>query len=112
ASRLKDPMRRWKLSPMDLESIVRWEDYSRAKDQMFVHTDIPESPWYVVEADDKRRARINMMSHLLQSIPFTDVQRVPLTLPKRPAPTGYRRSPKEMQTFVPDVAARLVDGAS
>ncbi|MFZ5871162.1 MAG: polyphosphate kinase 2, partial [Actinomycetota bacterium] len=90
ASRLKDPMRRWKLSPMDLESIVRWEDYSRAKDQMFVHTDIPESPWYVVEADDKRRARINMISHLLQSIPFTDVQRVPLTLPKRPAPTGYR----------------------
>ncbi len=66
-SRLSDPMRQWKLSPMDLESIDRWEDYSRAKDEMFVHTDIPEAPWYVVEADDKRRARINMIAHLLST---------------------------------------------
>ncbi|MGO9298385.1 MAG: polyphosphate kinase 2, partial [Streptosporangiaceae bacterium] len=64
-SRLEDPMRRWKLSPMDLESISRWEDYSRAKDEMFVHTDIPEAPWMVVDSDDKRRARINMIAHLL-----------------------------------------------
>ena len=63
-------MRRWKLSPMDLESITRWEDYSRAKDEMFVHTDIPEAPWYVVESDDKRRARINMIAHLLSTIPY------------------------------------------
>src|SRR5215467_9210167 len=64
-SRRDDPMRRWKLSPMDLESIRRWEDYSQAKDEMFVHTDTSDSPWYVVEADDKRRARINMIAHLL-----------------------------------------------
>lgn len=111
-SRLKDPMRHWKLSEMDLESIVRWEDYSRAKDDMFIHTDIPESPWFVVEADDKRRARINMMSHLLDSIEFTDVQRVPLHLPPRPAPRGYERAPRESQMFVPDVAADLLTKGS
>src|SRR5207247_4170855 len=72
-SRLDDPMRRWKLSTMDLESITRWEDYSRAKDEMFVHTDIPEAPWYVVESEDKRRARINMIAHRLGSIPQVDV---------------------------------------
>ena len=66
-SRLGDPLRQWKLSPMDVESIKRWEDYSRAKDEMFVHTDIYECPWYVVEADDKRRARINMIAHLLST---------------------------------------------
>ena len=66
-SRLDDPLRRWKLSPMDVESIKRWEDYSRAKDEMFVLTDIPEAPWYVVEADDKRSARINMIAHLLST---------------------------------------------
>ena len=68
-SRLRDPMRQWKLSPMDLESITRWEDYSRAKDEMLVHTDIPESPWYIVEGDDKRRARLNMIHHLLSTHP-------------------------------------------
>ena len=67
-------MRRWKLSPMDLESITRWEDYSRAKDEMFIHTDIPEAPWHVVESEDKRRARINMIAHLISSIPYHDVQ--------------------------------------
>ena len=89
-SRLEDPMRRWKLSPMDLESITRWEDYSRAKDEMFVHTDIPEAPWYVVESDDKRRARINMIAHLLSTVPYHDVQRPPLKLPHRPAVPGLR----------------------
>src|SRR4029434_4503912 len=68
-SRLEDPMRSWKLSPMDLESITRWEDYSRAKDELFVHTDIPEAPWYVVESEDKRTARINMIAHLLATVP-------------------------------------------
>jgi polyphosphate kinase 2 len=106
-SRLSDPMRQWKLSPMDLESITRWEDYSRAKDEMFVHTDIPEAPWYVVEADDKRRARLNMIAHLLSSVPYIDVRQVPLSLPRRPPPRGYERTPREMQTYVPDHAATL-----
>ncbi|WP_227425734.1 polyphosphate kinase 2 [Pengzhenrongella sicca] len=107
-SRLDDPMRRWKLSPMDLESISRWEDYSRAKDQMMVHTDIPEAPWYVVESDDKRRARINMISHLLSTLPYTEVQRLPLALPARPPSTGYVRPPRDTQTYVPDHAGSLL----
>jgi polyphosphate kinase 2 len=107
-SRLEDPMRRWKLSPMDLESITRWEDYSRAKDEMFVHTDIPEAPWNVVDSDDKRRARINMIAHLLSTIPYHDVQRLPLSLPGRPPSGGYIRAPMDMQTFVPDHAADVI----
>ena len=87
-SRLHDPMRSWKLSPMDLESITRWEDYSRAKDEMFVHTDIPEAPWYVVESDDKRRARINMIAHLLVRSPTTRCKQPSLKLPPRPASQG------------------------
>ncbi len=106
-SRLRDPMRQWKLSPMDLESVTRWEDYSRAKDEMFVHTDIPEAPWNVVESDDKRRARINMIAHLLSAVPYHDVQRMPLSLPPRPPAQGYQRAPKDMQTYVPDHAAEL-----
>ena len=92
---------------MDLESVTRWEDYSRAKDEMFVHTDIPEAPWNVVESDDKRRARVNMIAHLLSSIPYHHVQRVPLSLPPRPASKGYIRAPREMQTYVPDHAREL-----
>jgi polyphosphate kinase 2 len=107
-SRLQDPMRRWKLSPMDLESISRWEEYSRAKDEMFLHTDIPEAPWYVVESEDKRRARINMIAHLISTLPYYEVQRPPLELPPRPPSTGYRRIPREMQTLVPDHADTLV----
>ncbi|HZO63362.1 MAG TPA: polyphosphate kinase 2 [Kribbellaceae bacterium] len=106
-SRLEDPMRRWKLSSMDLESISRWEDYSRAKDEMFVHTDIPEAPWYVVESEDKRSARINMITHLLSTIPYHEVQRPPLELPPRPPSRGYERPPREQQTRVPDHADRL-----
>jgi polyphosphate kinase len=106
-SRLDDPMRRWKLSPMDLESISRWEDYSRAKDDMFVHTDIPEAPWHVVESDDKRRARINMIAHLLSTIPYHDVKLAPLRLPPRPPSKGYVRVPRDMQSYVPDHAAHL-----
>src|ERR1700716_2927467 len=106
-ARLDDPMRRWKLSPMDLESISRWEDYSRAKDEMYVQTDIPEAPWYVVESDDKRRARINMIAHLLSTIPYHDVKLSPLRLPPRPPSKGYERTPREMQTQVPDHAAQL-----
>jgi polyphosphate kinase len=106
-SRLEDPMRRWKLSPMDLESITRWEDYSRAKDEMFIHTDIPEAPWYVVESEDKRSARINMIAHLLSTLPYHEVQRRPIDLPPRPPSKGYERTPREMQTQVPDYAAAL-----
>jgi polyphosphate kinase 2 len=106
-ARLDDPMRQWKLSAMDLESVTRWEDYSRAKDEMFVHTDIPEAPWYVVDSEDKRRARINMMAHLLSTIGYHDVQRRPLTLPPRPRSSGYVRAPRDSQTFVPDHAASL-----
>ena len=109
-SRLEDPMRRWKLSPMDLESITRWEEYSRAKDQMLIHTDIPEAPWYVVESDDKRRARLNMIHHLLSTIDYEEVQRPPLKLPKRPPSTGYRRPPRDTQTYVPDYAHTLLEG--
>jgi polyphosphate kinase 2 len=108
--RLSDPMRRWKLSPMDLESISRWEDYSRAKDEMFVHTDIPEAPWSVVESADKRRARINMIAHLLSTVAYHDVQQRPLQLPPRPRSQGYVRAPREMQTYVPDHAAALAGG--
>jgi polyphosphate kinase 2 len=107
AGRLSDPMRRWKLSPMDLESITRWEDYSRAKDEMFVHSDIPEAPWYVVESADKRRARINMISHLLSTVAYHDVRQRPLKLPPRPKSQGYVRAPRDMQTYVPDHAAEL-----
>ncbi|HTA10154.1 MAG TPA: polyphosphate kinase 2 [Streptosporangiaceae bacterium] len=111
-SRLDDPMRRWKLSPMDLESITRWEDYSRAKDEMFVHTDIPEAPWYVVDSADKRRARLNMMAHLLSTVSYHDVQRQPLELPQPPKSTGYVRAPRESQTFVPDYVAELLAAGS
>jgi polyphosphate kinase 2 len=110
-SRLNDPMRRWKLSGMDLESITRWEDYSRAKDEMFVHTDIPEAPWHVVESDDKRRARINMIAHLLSTIPYHAVQLPGLKLPPRPASQGYVRAPRDMQAYVPDHAAELLPAA-
>jgi polyphosphate kinase 2 len=108
-SRLEDPMRRWKLSPMDLESVTRWEDYSRAKDQMMVHTDIPEAPWWVVESDDKRKARLNMINHLLSTIDYHEVKRMALTLPPRPSSsTGYVRPPRDTQHYVPDHAASLL----
>jgi polyphosphate kinase 2 len=107
-SRLDDPLRRWKLSPMDLQSIKHWEDYSRAKDEMFVHTDIPEAPWNVVESEDKRRARINMIAHLLGSIPYHKVKLPALHLPERPPSTGYQRTPRDLQNFVPDHTAELL----
>jgi polyphosphate kinase len=96
---------------MDLESITRWEDYSRAKDEMFVHTDIPEAPWHVVESDDKRRARINMIAHLLGTIPYHQVKQPSLKLPPRPASQGYIRTPRDMQAFVPDHAAEILAAA-
>ncbi len=106
-ARLGDPLRTWKLSPIDLQSIERWEDYSRAKDEMFARTDVPRSPWFVVDGDDKRRARINMISHLLSKLPFADVEPPHLALPRRPAPRGYQRPPQGQQNHVPDVTAAL-----
>jgi polyphosphate kinase 2 len=105
--RLEDPLRRWKLSPMDLESITHWEAYSRAKDEMMVHTDITDSPWHVVESDDKRRARLNTIAHLLSSVPYHEVPPPVLELPDRPGSTGYQRTPRDLQTYVPDHTARL-----
>jgi hypothetical protein len=100
-------MRQWKLSAIDMESITRWEDYSRAKDEMMVHTDIPEAPWYVVESDVKRRARLNMMAHLLSTLPYTEAPPPAIKLPKRPPSTGYVRTPREHATYVPDHCATL-----
>jgi polyphosphate kinase len=100
--RMQDPARRWKLSPMDIESRQRWQDFSRAKDDMFVHTDIPEAPWYVVEADVKKRARLNCMRHLLSLIPYRDLTPPPFELPERPLDNSYERPPISEQTFVPD----------
>lgn len=108
-SRMDDPMRRWKLSPTDLESITRWEDYSRAKDEMFVHTDIPQARWHVVESEDKRSARINMIHHLLKSIPYERVPKPEITLPERPASTGYRRTERALQLEVPDHFGRVIN---
>ncbi|MEV5508155.1 polyphosphate kinase 2 [Streptomyces orinoci] len=105
--RLADPTRSWKLSAMDLESITRWEAYSRAKDEMFQHTDTRHAPWYVVESDDKRSARINMIAHLLSTVPYHDVPGPALQLPPRPPATGYRRPPRDRQRHVPDHAAGL-----
>ncbi len=108
-SRLADPMRRWKLSATDLESVTRWEDYSRAKDQMMVHTDIPEAPWWVIDSDDKRRSRLNMIAHLLGSIDYQAVEPPHVELPERPPSTGYIRPPRDTQRYVPDHAATLGD---
>ena len=110
-SRLDDPMRQWKLSPMDREAILRWEDYSRAKDDMFMQTDTAESPWYVVEAEDKRRARINMIAHLLSSIDYTEVRTEQVTLPERPKAVNYTRPPRELFRYVPDHASILLKGS-
>jgi polyphosphate kinase 2 len=102
-ARLTDPRRRWKLSPMDLESRKRWIDYSKAKDDMFVHTDIMDCRWNVVNADDKRRARLNCISHLLSSIPYHSVEVPDLSLPNRQSGTEYVRPPITDQAFVPDL---------
>ncbi|RMF65973.1 MAG: polyphosphate kinase 2 [Cyanobacteria bacterium J069] len=103
-SRTLDPARRWKLSPMDLESRDRWVKYSQAKDTMFAHTNIPEAPWFTVEADDKKRARLNCLHHVLSKIPYVDMTPEQMELPPRQiAPQNYVRSPRNEQFFVPYV---------
>ena len=101
-SRLNDPARRWKLSPMDLESRDRWVDFSRAKDEMFARTNIPEAPWFTVEADDKRRARLNCMCHLLSKVPYKDMTPKAVKLPPRRTEGTYKRPPLNEQFFVPN----------
>ena len=102
-ARIDDPLRQWKLSPMDLESRRRWEDYTRAKEAMLERTHIAEAPWWVVDADNKRRARLNCIHHLLQQIPYEDVTPAPLKLPPRQPDTGYERPPISEQKFIPQV---------
>ncbi len=101
-SRITDPTKRWKLSPMDLESRRRWVEYSKAKDSMFAHTDIKQAPWYVVEAEVKKRARLNCIRHFLSLIPYEDLTPEPIELPPRTAGTSYVRPPKAEQNLVPD----------
>ncbi len=104
AQRLNDPTKHWKLSPMDLESLTRWVEYSKAKDEMFSYTDIKEAPWYVVNADNKRIARLNLIRHLLNTIPYKDMKRDKIELPPRSkrGMGGYVRPPMTQQTFVPE----------
>jgi polyphosphate kinase 2 len=102
-ARIEDPTKRWKLSPMDLQSRSRWVEYSMAKDEMFAHTDIKQAPWYVVNGDDKKRARLNVIHHLLSLIPYEDLTPEPIVLPPRQPDSGYVRPPITDQTFVPEV---------
>lgn len=102
-ARMEDPTKRWKLSPMDLQSRARWVEYSKAKDTMFAYTDIKQAPWYVVNADDKRRAHLNVISHLLSLIPYEDLTPEEMQLPPRQQEIGYVRPPITDQTFVPNV---------
>lgn len=106
-ARMRDETKRWKLSEMDLEARSRWVDYSKAKDIMFQYTDRETSPWYVIESDVKRNARINCISHLLSMIPYKELAYQKLKLPKRQENHGYVRPPQDAQRYVPDVASTL-----
>lgn len=108
-ARVTDPLRRWKLSETDLYSRTRYIDYSRAKDDMFVHTDIPEAPWFVVEADDKRKARLNCIAHLLSKVDYEPKEQPVIEIPPRQAADGYERPPRDIYTNVPDHAAAILD---
>jgi polyphosphate kinase 2 len=101
-ARLDDPTKRWKLSPMDLQSRARWVEFSMAKDEMFRHTDIKQAPWHVVNADSKKRARLNVIRHLLSLIPYEDLTPEPIALPPRQPDKGYVRPPMEEQSFIPE----------
>jgi polyphosphate kinase len=108
-ARRKDPVRQWKLSPMDVESLTRWDDYSRARDEMMAYTDKPHSPWFLVESDIKKHARLNMMAHLLSTIDYRDVKLPKVKLPDHPVVSGdYQRPPRELSTYVDDHVATLI----
>ena len=100
-SRIKDPLKRWKFSPMDLESRARWLEYSKAKDDMFAHTDTKQVPWYVVNADNKKKARLNCIDHILSQIPHQKMKYESIELPPLPQHAGYVRPPMKYQTFIP-----------
>ncbi len=100
--RIEKPTKRWKLSPMDLQSRAKWVEYSRAKDEMFKYTDIKQAPWYVVASDDKKRARLNVISHLLSLIPYEDLTPEPIEFPPEQKNKGYVRPPMTDQTFIPE----------
>ena len=102
-NRIQDPTRRWKLSPMDLEARAKWVEYSKAKDRMMEHTDIKQAPWYVVNADVKKHARLNVINHLLSMIPYEDLTPEPIKLPPRQDTIGYVRPPMDEQTFIPQI---------
>lgn len=104
-SRNEDMTRRWKLSPMDMASRIKWVEYSKAKDDMFKFTDTKQSPWFVVNADDKKMARLSCISHLLKQIPYEDLTPAPMELPPRQEDSGYVRPPMSDQTFVPEYAS-------
>ncbi len=99
--RIHDPLKQWKLSPMDLQSRVRWEDYTRAKEQMFTRTNIPEAPWYIVEGNDKKRARLNCIDHLLQQVPYEPVPHQEIALPDRVFDPNYERKTLPPELYVP-----------
>ncbi len=101
--RIHDPMKQWKLSPMDLESRVRWEHYTKAKEEMFDRTNIPEAPWYIVEGNDKKRARLNCIDHLLRQVPYTEVPHEAITLPERVFEPNYERRVLPDELYVPEV---------
>lgn len=101
--RIENPSKRWKISEMDLEARNRWVDYSRAKDDMFKYTDIKQAPWFVVESHDKRRARLNCISHLLSQIPYEDLRLEPMKLPALQSDQHYIRPPRSDQTYVPEI---------
>ena len=107
--RNNDPAKRWKLSPIDLEARSRWVEYSIAKDEMFTYTDTRQSPWFVVNADDKRRARLNCISHLLSRITYEDLTPEPIELPPQQPDIGYVRTPRSDQNFVPDLYAEMIE---
>ena len=102
-NRINDPVRRWKLSPVDVQGRSRWVDFSKAKDTLFAHTDIKQAPWYVVDADSKKAARLNCISHLLSLIPYETVPWEDVELPERQSGVGYVRPPISDQTFVPEI---------
>ena len=106
--RINDPTKRWKISPMDLESRTRWVAYSKAKDKMFQYTDTKKSPWYVVDADDKKKARINCIAHLLTRVDYKEVKKPEIKLPERQSEDNYLRPPMEEQNFVPDYAEKII----
>ena len=102
-NRIKDPLKQWKLSPMDVQSRARWLEYSKAKDEMFAHTDIKQAPWFVVKSDIKKHARLNCISHFLSMIPYESIKREKIKLPERHSGAGYVRPPMSDQTFIPEI---------